>query len=167
MGVSLAAAPLAWGSSDGLASAEGKGTPKEKAHRIHWSLLVLAFSHADSCSGCVVSSQHSSDTDFCVVSLAGGVRPGLIATVFLSMARRTRRGTDVVGWASSAIQLQNPSGMLKDSVNCSLDSTFCLGICPRVAIWFSGRCPVSIGDRPPCPCGQKKKRAFDPDWSSP
>ena len=38
------------------------------------------------------------------------------------MARRTRLGTDFVGWDSSAIQLRNPSGTQKDSVACSLNS---------------------------------------------
>ena len=54
--------------------------------------------------------------------LGWGVRFGFIATMFLSMARRTRRRTDFVGWASSAIQLRKPSVTQKDSVTRSINS---------------------------------------------
>ena len=40
-------------------------------------------------------------------------RFGHISSIFLSMARRTQRGTDFVGWEPSTMQLKNPSGMLK------------------------------------------------------
>ena len=76
--------------------------------------------------------------------LVWGVRSELIATIFLSMARGTRRGTDVVGWDSSAIRLKNPSGTQKDSLTCSLDSTLFLGTSPRVAICLSGRSHQSL-----------------------
>ena len=77
-----------------------------------------------------------------VRNLDWGFRFGHISSIFLSTDRRTRRGTDFAGWGSSTTQLKNPSGMLKNSVTCSPDSTFCLGTSPRVVIWFSGRCPV-------------------------
>ena len=80
---------------------------------------------------------------FSCCDLDWGFRFGHNSSIFHSMARRTRRGTDFVGWESSTTQLKNPSRMLKDSVTYSPDSTFCLGTSPRVVIWFSGRCPVS------------------------
>ena len=90
--------------------------------------------------GRVVSTLLTSRFSCCV--LDWGFRFGHISSIFLSTARRPRRGTDFVGWESSTMHLKNPSG-LKDSVTCSPDSTFCLGTSPRVAIWFSGRCPDS------------------------
>ena len=71
-----------------------------------------------------------------------GVRSGLIATIFLSMTRRT---TDFVGWDSGTIQMKKKktSRTQLDSVSSSLDSTLCLGTSPRVAIRSSGRCTVS------------------------
>ena len=80
---------------------------------------------------------------FSCCNLDWGFRFGHISSIILSMTRRTLRGTDFFGWELSTIQLKNPSGMLKDSVTCSPDSTFCLGTSPRVVIWLSGRCPVS------------------------
>ena len=91
--------------------------------------------------GRVVPTLLTSRFSCCI--LDWGLRFGYISSIFLSMGRRTRRGTDFVGWESSTMQLKNPSGMLKDSVTCSPDSTFCLDASPRVVIWFSGRCPVS------------------------
>ena len=101
-----------------------------------------------------------------------GFRFGHISSMFLSMARRTRRATDFVGLDSSTIQFKNPSGILKDSVTCSPDSTFCLGTSPRVAIWFSGRCPVSeINWRQAswstpfsCPCTFRGTVSRRPQW---
>ena len=80
-------------------------------------------------------------------------RFGHISSMFLSLARRTRRGTDFVGLDSSTIQWKNHAGMLKDSVTCSPDSTFCFGTSPRFVIWLSGvaRFRKSTGDRYPGP----------------
>ena len=91
----------------------------------------------------VVSSQTLLTSRYSCCILDRGFRFRHISSIFLSIARRTQRGTDFVGWESSTIQLKNPSGMLKDSVTCSPDSTFCLGTSPRGVIWLSGRCPVS------------------------
>ena len=49
-----------------------------------------------------------------------GFRFGHNSSIFLSMARRTRRGTDFVGWESSTTQLKNNSGMLKKKKTLSL-----------------------------------------------
>ena len=84
--------------------------------------------------GCVVQTLLTSRFSWCILDWS---------SIILSMARRTRRGTDFVGWDSSTIQLKNPSGTLKDNATCSPDSTFCLGTSPRVVIWFLGRCPIS------------------------
>ena len=91
--------------------------------------------------GRVVPTLLTSGFSCCILNL--GFRFGHISSIFLSMARRTRRGTDFVGWESSTMQLKNPSGTLKSSVTCSPYSTFCLDASPRVEIWFSGRCPIS------------------------
>ena len=90
--------------------------------------------------GRVVSTLLTSRFSCCV--LDWGFRFGHISSMFLSMAGRTRRGTDFVGWESSTMKLFHPSGMLKNSVTCSPGSTFCLDTSPRAVIWFSGRCPV-------------------------
>ena len=72
-----------------------------------------------------------------------GFRFGHISSIFLSMTKRTRRGTDFVGWESSTMQLKKPFRNVENSATCSPDSTCCLDTSPRVVIWFSGRCPVS------------------------
>ena len=91
--------------------------------------------------GRVVSTLLTSRFSCC--DLDWGFRFWHISSIFLSMAIHTRRGTDFVGWESSATQLKNPSETLKDSVTCSPDSTFCLDTSPRAVIWLSGRCPDS------------------------
>ena len=96
---------------------------------------------ATPCKGRVVPTLLISSFPRC--TLDWGFRFGHISSIFLSMARRTLRGTDFVGWDSSTMQLKNPSGMLKDSVTCFPDSTFCPGTSPSVVIWLAGRCPVS------------------------
>ena len=88
--------------------------------------------------GRVVATLLTSRFSCCTLNI--GFRFGHISSIFLSMARRTRRRTDFVGWESSTMQLKNHSGTLKSSVTCSPDSTFCLDTSPMVVIWFSGRC---------------------------
>ena len=45
---------------------------------------------------------------FSCCNLDWGFRFGHISSIFLSMARRTQRGTDFVGWESSTTQLKTP-----------------------------------------------------------
>ena len=116
-------------------------------------ILGLALRHARTVASCASSSVNShvssnkatprkvrvvptlitSRLSCCILDCE--FRFGHISSIFLSMARRTRRGTDFVGWESSTMQLKNPSGTLKSSVTCSPDSTFCLDASPRVVIF--------------------------------
>ena len=90
---------------------------------------------------------------FSCCNLDWGFRFGHISSIFHSMATRTRRRTDFVGWESSTTQLKNPSEMLK---TLPLVLPIPLSVSPRVQGSKSGsqggvQFLESTGDRPPGP----------------
>ena len=90
---------------------------------------------------------------FSCCNLDWGFRFGHISSIFHSMASRTRRGTDFVGWESSTTQLKNPSKMLK---SLPLVLPIPLSVSARVQGSESGsqggvQFLESTGDRPPGP----------------